>query len=166
MQIKNRLVNLLILAILSAPSYADIPSESEVSAWTRTYFQRYAARDDWPGFLAQFDAALAFDDPIAGIRLDSRKAFEQFYFWPDPAFSKHPDYPDTLVLEELIIEGDLAIGRGYFTPFRYYGSTFGDLEPMRFVIWLTWNKEGKIVRQVDWIDYPAALIQAMYCPEE
>ena len=67
------------------------------------------------------------------------------------------------MLEAVTVQGDLAIGRGYFTPFQYRGETFGEREPMRFAIWLTWSDEGKIVRQVDWIDYPAELIQAMYC---
>jgi hypothetical protein len=159
----SRHVGALLLAVLSVHSLADTPTESEVREWTRAYFDRYAARDDWPGFIDQFDDTLAFADPVANVELDSRKAFEQFYFWPDPAFGKHPDYPRSLVLKELIVTGSRGIGVGYFTPFNYHGVTFGDREPMRFAIWLEWNRAGKIVRQTDWIDYPADLVQAMYC---
>lgn len=158
-----RQLGVLLLAVFSIQALADAPTESEVRAWTRAYFDRYAARDDWPGFLEQFEDALAFSDPVANVELDSRRQFEQFYFWPDPVFSKHPDYPRSLVLKELIVTGSRGIGVGYFTPFNYHGVTFGDREPMRFAIWLEWNRAGKIVRQTDWIDYPADLVQAMYC---
>ena len=154
----------LLLACLSVQSLAGAPTESEVRAWSQAYFDRYAARDDWQGFLDQFDESLVFLDPVANVGLDSRKSFAQFYFWPDPAFSKHPDYPRTLVLEELIVVDNRGVGIGYFTPFNYHGTTFAEDEPMRFAIWLDWNEEGKVIRQTDWIDYPAELVQAMYCP--
>jgi YD repeat-containing protein len=159
----SRRLGALLLAAFSIQALADTPTESEVRAWTRAYFDRYAARDDWPGFLEQFDESLAFLDPVANVELDSRRQFELFYFWPDPAFSKHPDYPRSLVLKELIVSGSRGIGLGYFTPFNYQGVTFGEKEPMRFAIWLDWNGAGKIVSQTDWIDYPADLIRAMYC---
>lgn len=157
---------MLLLAVYTLPVQAESPSEAQVRAWSETYFKRYAARADWPGFMDQFAEDLDFLDPIAGIALESRATFEQFYFWPDPAFSKHPEYPRTLVLEELIVQDNRGIGAGYFTPFRYNGTTFGDREPMRFTIWLEWDADGKIVAQTDWIAYPPALIQAMYCAVE
>jgi hypothetical protein len=156
----------LLLTQLSAQICAQPLRDAQVRGWAEAYFQRYADRDDWQGFLDQYAAELEFEDPLANMRLVSREEFRAFYYWPDPAFSKHPEYPQTLVLDELLVQGRLTIGRGYFTPFKYQGFTYGDSEPMRFAIWLTWNREGKIVKQVDWIDYPAELIQAMYCGDE
>ena len=70
------------------------------------------------------------------------------------------------MLEDLLVQGNLAIGSGYFTPFNYHGFTYAEEEPMRFTIWLTWNDQGKIIKQVDWIDYPGELLQAMYCRDD
>ena len=163
MMTRNLIFTFCLLLSLNALS---APSESDVRSWTQNYFDRYAERSDWPGFLAKFDANMQFEDPIAGMNFEGRDLFQAFYNWPDPAFSKHPEYPETLVLEELIVAGARSIGRGYFTPFQYGGVTFGDSEPMQFTIWLDWNSEGRITRQVDWIDYPPALLQAMYCKAE
>lgn len=157
---------LTLCLFLSLPALSAPPAETDVRGWALEYFDRYAARDDWPGFLAQFDNDLAFEDPIAGYQFETLERFTAFYNWPDPGFSKHPDYPETLVLDELIVVGNRSIGVGHFTPFQWQGSTYGDTEPMQFTIWLEWNNEGKITRQVDWIDYPPALLRAMYCPTE
>ncbi len=154
---------LAAVVLISLPTSAQPMRDIKVKSWAEDYFARYAARDDWPGFVNQFAEDLQFEDPLANMTLTSREEFKAFYHWPDPSFSKHPDHPETLVLEDLLVQGNLTIGSGYFTPFKYQGFTYAEKEPMRFTIWLTWNDDGKIIKQVDWIDYPDELLQAMYC---
>jgi hypothetical protein len=43
-----------------------------------------------------------------------------------------------------------VVAQGYFKPFSYDGKSFG---PWRFVIILEFNDDGKIVREIDWINY-------------
>ncbi len=154
---------LLSWIAISLSATAQPLRDVKVRNWAEDYFARYAARDDWKGFVDQYSPDLVFEDPLANMALISREEFKAFYHWPDPSFSKHPDHPETLVLEDLVVQGNLTIGTGYFTPFNYQGFTYAEDEPMRFAIWLTWNDDGKIIKQVDWIDYPDELLQAMYC---
>ncbi len=154
---------ILLLTGFALQASAQPMRDVKVRSWAEDYFARYAARDDWPGFVALFADDLVFEDPLANMSLVSREEFKAFYHWPDPSFSKHPDYPQTLVLEDLIVQGNRSIGSGYFTPFKYQGFTYAEDEPMRFTIWLTWSDDGKITKQIDWIDYPDELLQAMHC---
>ena len=143
-----------------------VPNESRTHRLLREFFDHYAQRDDWHGFLRRYDSAMTFSDPILGYEFNNRDGFEAFYNWPDSSFSKHPEYPETLVMQELatMSHANLAIGSGYFTPFYYQGNLYGDKEKMSFTMMLTFNDEGKIVRQVDWIDYPPEIMKMVFCP--
>lgn len=123
------------------------------------YFEHYAARADWPGFLDRYAMDLNFYDPLLKVQLTHRDEFEAFYNWPDTAFHKHPDFPQTMVIEDLIVQDSVAIGAGYFTPFYYQGILYGENEKINFTMWLHFNADGKIVKQIDWIQYPRSFWQ-------
>ena len=131
----------------------------EVREWATAYFEHYAKRTDWPGFLDHYAKDMDFHDPLLKVQLNNRDAFEAFYNWPDTAFHKHPDFPETMVVEKLVVEDSIAIGAGYFTPFYYQGVLYGENEKINFSMWLHFNAQGKIVQQTDWIQYPRSFWQ-------
>ena len=45
--------------------------------------------------------------------------------------------------------------KGYFTPFKWGNAEF---EAMYFTTLLNFNEQGKIIKQVDWINYPSTLV--------
>ena len=133
--------------------------KTEVSA--QVFFKTYADRSDWEGFLSLYDEDMIFQDIILRKNLQGKEAFRAFYNWPDSLFSKHPDYPKTLVLEELVANDGAAVGKGYFTPFYYAGVLYEDWEHMRFTMILHFNEKGKITKHVDWVEYPPAFLKGI-----
>ncbi len=160
-------ISLLSIVLLLVTSSCELffSMEPESHRQALAFFDHYANRNDWSGFLDRYDADMTFEDPILGYKFDNREGFKAFYNWPDTSFAKHPDYPKTLVMEELITTNQRAFGSGYFTPFYYQGNLYGDKEKMSFTIILTFNDEGEIIRQVDWIDYPPEIMKQVFCSQ-
>ncbi len=138
----------LLTACTGSEERADFARERAMN-----FFDLYKARADWEGFQDLYADDLVFQDVIFRYTYN-REEFINFYNWPDPQLEKHPDYPEVLVLEELTTTDSTAMGRGYFTPFYYGGKLYDDAEHMRFVISLRFNKEGRITRHTDFIEYP------------
>lgn len=141
---------ILLLIILSACT-TEKPNRAEDAA--NEFFDMYQARDDWQGFQGLYADDLVFEDVIYRLTF-GKQEFIDFYNWPDTAFSKHPDFPATLVLEELALTDSSAIGRGYFNPFYYSGVLLSFDHRWRFNIALEFNSNGKIIRHIDFIEYP------------
>lgn len=120
-------------------------------------FFLYKARTDWQAFQDLYAADAVFEDVIFRYRYDKQE-FISFYNWPDPLLKKHPDYPETMVLEDLMVNGNTAVGKGYFTPFYYGEMLYDDAMHMRFTIWLKFNEEGLITKHIDWIEYPPEFV--------
>ncbi len=121
------------------------------------FFELYKDRTDWQGFQDLYAEDAVFEDVIFRFNYN-KEDFITFYNWPDPLLKKHPDYPEALVLEELVVSDNNAVGRGYFTPFYYGDVLYDQAENMRFTMWLEFNKEGLITKHIDWIEYPPEFV--------
>ena len=132
-----------------------------VRAWAAHFFERYAARDDWQGFLDLYEDSLQFKDVILRMNLESKSEFAAFYDWPNPSFAKHPDYPETLVIEDLLVDGYSAIGIGRLTPFYWQRVLYEVKNNGRFQMYLKFNEKGKIIEHVDWIEYPGSILETV-----
>lgn len=132
--------------------------KNKTESYAQNYFRLYADRSDWESFQNQFSSDLKFEDVIFGYKM-SKDEFVAFYNWPDTLFSKHPDHPQTLILEDLAIINNTAVGRGYFTPFYYNEQLMATDEPWKFTIWLKFDEKGKIIEQTDWIEYPPQFLK-------
>ena len=62
---------------------------------------------------------------------------------------------NSLIIIEKIIKENKAIVSGYFTKFQWGEHEF---ESMHFTTILTFNDSDKIIKQVDWINYPTDLV--------
>ena len=85
--------------------------------------------------------------------MEGRKAFAEFFNWPDKRFEKLST--ETFVVQSTVIENNKAVIQGYFTPFRWDGK---EVESMQFTTLLYFDQNAKIIRHVDWINYPNQLI--------
>ena len=132
-----------------------------IDSLARVYFGHYRTRADWDGYLQLFADDMHFQDVILRLDLEGKDAFADFYNWPDTGLVKHPDYPEVLVLTDLATTDSTAIGMGHFNPFYYNGRLYADQEHMRFCIQLTYSPTGLITRQVDFIEYPPEVMQAV-----
>ncbi len=88
-------------------------------------------------------------DMIYGNELVGKDAIAGFLAWDDAPVEVVGGGP-ALVVERQVSDGSSVAAEGYFRRFEFNGEELG---PWRFTIWLTFNAEGRIVREVDWINY-------------
>lgn len=128
-------------------------TESDTLRIANDYFDTYRQRTDYEKFISFYDDEAVLEDIINGDRIIGKESIKTFFNWDHPDYSRRAE--KALILESLLIKGDLAVAKGYFTAFSWKSSTFG---PMHFTILLSFNQDGKIIKQVDWINYPASLV--------
>jgi hypothetical protein len=117
------------------------------------FYKVYAQRSNFEQFLSYYSEDAILEDIINGDKIEGKAALKSFFDWSNPNFKKNK--VTTLVVSEQIIDGNKAVVKGYFTPFQWGTASF---EAMHFTTILTFNAAGKIIKQVDWINYPANLI--------
>ena len=147
-----------LLFVLFACSPAENQRRTTTENTAKAFFNNYKTRADWQAFQDLYSEDLVFEDVIFRYTYD-KQGFIDFYNWPDSLLSKHPDYPEVMVLEDLALTDSTAVGRGYFTPFYYAGVLYDDFEHMRFTMALHINAEGKITRHIDYVEYPPAFLK-------
>ena len=158
------MLNLVVVTILMAcggcwtparPPAAPAP-DLDVRACAENWLDIYAERRDWGKFLDCYSDKMKFEDQRVRKYLDGRKAFAEFYDWPDERFRlADPDKP-ALVVHQLVVEGRTAVARGRLLPF-YWGEESYDFQD-EFVFWVEFDERGKIVFQRDYIPYPKGLL--------
>ena len=129
------------------------PKSKHIEHIVEEYYKVYSERQDFEQFLGFYDEHMILEDIIFGERIIGKAAFRDFFDWENPNFQLLGD--SCLIVSEQIIHGNQAITKGYFTPFRW-GEY--ECEAMHFTSILTFNEDGKIVKHLDWINYPAGLI--------
>lgn len=143
---------LLICALLLATTSCS-PNQVDVHDIVSEYYEVYKHRNDFDALLNFYDEDVIVEDMITGEKLVGKKAFAAFFNWENPAFQLLDSV--ALVIEEQIIDKNKAVIKGYFTPFSWNNTSF---EAMQFTTILTINKAGKIIKHVDWINYPSTLV--------
>jgi hypothetical protein len=128
---------------------ASHPLEPIVETW----YKIYQERNDFQKFLSLYDDEVILEDIILGERKVGKADFANFFDWKNPAFSKVDTA--TLFITASIMDGREAALKGYFTNFKWGDTTF---EAMHFTTLLRFNEAGKIIKQVDWINYPNELV--------
>jgi hypothetical protein len=117
------------------------------------FYQVYGERKDAARFLAFYAEEAVLEDIVNGDSIVGRRALATFFDWSNPEFKSLSNR--AVVVDEVIVEGSKAVVKGHFTRFQWGGTAF---EAMHFTTWLTFNKQGMIIRQVDWINYPSTLV--------
>ena len=128
-------------------------SSNQLEPLIQEYIQVYQERSDFDAFLSYYAEDMIIEDMITGYRVEGKKGFAEFFNWPDPRFESR--HPNTYEVETLIIDGQKVTIQGYFTPFSWDGQ---EVEAMQFVTILFFNDKNKIIKHVDWINYPNSLI--------
>ncbi|MCB0621607.1 MAG: hypothetical protein KDC43_28135 [Saprospiraceae bacterium] len=138
------------------PSRAD-----QVEQVALQYFATYAEREDWDKLLSFYRSDLEFEDVMLLLELDGLEDFKEFYNWPDTGFHKLVKEEPHLILEDLLVNDSTAVGYGFFKPFYWYGTLYGEDQPY-FSIVLTFDDSLRIKRQVDFIEYPVDILCRYY----
>ena len=117
------------------------------------YFETYDKRQDLDKFLDYYDNNIVFEDIINGDMIIGKSNLRNFLDWGNPNFKMLES--NSLKITEKIIQENKAAIKGYFTKFQWGENEF---EAMHFTTILVFNDSGKIIKQVDWINYPANLV--------
>ncbi|MEZ4972811.1 MAG: nuclear transport factor 2 family protein [Cyclobacteriaceae bacterium] len=144
----HRHISLCLLVLVSCSG----PSVNTRQVVT-DYCEVYQAHDDFEKFMEFYDDKVVLEDMINGDRIEGKEDLRSFFNWTNPDLQ--PIGEDFMIIRETIVDGSKAAVKGYFAPFRYGESEF---EAMQFTTILTFNDAGKIVRHVDWINYPNTLV--------
>lgn len=152
--INSFLFALLVLAIPMFAYYSYFTKEyNPIEETVNVYYKVYQQRTDWPGFLNFYAEDVVLLDYVGGYKIEGKTTFAQFFNWPDPRFKKGAI--NALEITSQTISKNTVTTQGFFTPF-----TWGDIEveAMQFTTILEFNADGKIVKHIDWINYPDYLI--------
>lgn len=138
---------LVLVLLLSCGVHAtDSPNYQQLAT---DLFQTYKQRQDFKAFLNFYADDMAFEDVFYQVNLHSKKDFADFYDWNKGKFERLNN-PHILRVDSLVTDKAQVVARGEFLQFRYNGKEMG---PWRFVIWLEFNQHGKVIKQIDWINY-------------
>jgi len=117
------------------------------------YYKTYNKRQDLDKFIEFYDNHILLEDIINGDRIKGKSALRNFLNWENPNFKILEN--NSLKITEKIIKENKAVVKGYFTKFQWGENEF---ESMHFTTILIFNKSDKIIKQVDWINYPNDLV--------
>lgn len=137
----------LLLCLLTSFAVSANPT-SNIEKLAGEYFALYAERKDFNSFMAMYAQEAELQDINYGNHILGRKAIRDFFQWD--AGNVKLLHDKTLIVEKMVLKDNQAISRGHFTEFEYGGTKMG---PWRFVIWLEFDQQGKIIKQTDWINY-------------
>lgn len=146
----SRLANILFIftLVLSARIQAK-QTPAEIKQLAEGYFQIYAERKDFQGFMALYAENVAFQDVLYQVNIKGKEQLTAFFDWPRGDFKVLDGLP-VLTVNRQLVDGNVAVTEGVFNRFSFQGKTLG---PWRFTIWQAFNEHGKIVTQQDWINY-------------
>ncbi|MEZ4918551.1 MAG: nuclear transport factor 2 family protein [Saprospiraceae bacterium] len=142
------LVYLNSCATTPNPGDADI-----IRKQAKAYYAVYAVQKDFDAFMNFYDEHVVLEDIVNGDRIEGKAALQTFFNWDVPGFERMDSV--ALVIEDQLVDQNKVVTTGYFTPFKWEESL---VEAMHFTSILHFNPEGKIIRQTDWINYPAWLV--------
>jgi len=142
---------LIITSILIFPQCKNDQS-SKIYNIVTDYYQTYQARTDYKKFMTFYAEDIVLDDVINKTVITGKEELLSFFDWTNPSFQKVGDH--ALEITDQHISNLTVTTSGNFSAFQWDGKRY---EPMRFTTVLTFNPEGKIIRQLDWIDYPDIL---------
>jgi hypothetical protein len=141
-----------------------VPSQAErVEQRARDFFATFAARTDWEKLCSFYRNDLVFEDVLLQIHLDSLWKFKRFYRWDEEAdrFRKLSPEQAHLTVTSLVVDDSTAVARGRVNPFYYDGYLIDTDWGMDFTIWLYFDDNLQIKRQIDWFEYAPEVLESI-----
>jgi len=135
--------------------------EQKVRVKAQEYFKTFAERSDWDKFCSLYREDVHFKDIILQLDLDSLWKFKRFYKWDEEGdrFKKMSSEQKHIDLQSLVVEGNVAVGRGQVNPYYYDGYLIDSEWGMEFTIWLLFDDNLKIIEQIDWMEYDPGTLE-------
>ncbi len=155
-------LNLAIFSCQSENTNLQEPSRTQqVQETAEAYFATFSDRKDWDKLCSFYREDMVFEDVLLHLRLDSLWKFKRFYNWPDTAFKKLSPDQEHLTIRNLVVNDSIAVAYGRVNPFYWQGHLIDSGWGMEFTIWLYFDEELKIRKQVDWFEYDDTTLESM-----
>ena len=151
----------LIVLFLGCSTACESPEQQRerlTRATALAYFETYQQRENWDSLLSFYRDDIQFEDVNLNYQAKGIEAFKEFYNWPDTSFRKIVDNQKHLVLQTMMVQDSMVVGRGKLNPF-FWNNELQEW-PDDFTIWLYFDENMKIYKQIDWVRYPAWMIQS------
>jgi len=123
---------------------------------SKEFYETYAERKDINKFMDFYASDAQLIDAVPQMITTGKENIKTLFDWSDPNYKKHPDFPKSLKINEILANDSVAAISGEYNPY-YYNDKL--IKKMPFCTWLYFNKEGKIKKQVEWDQYPPDVLR-------
>lgn len=154
----NRTNGAIVLVIIIAPLvfiYIIKKEDATIKDLAADFFDTYNERRHFEKFLSFYSDDIILEDMINGDRIIGKVELRKFFNWDTPNFKPLDSLNRYIIIENLSITENQITAKGYFPPFQWFDSTY---QAIQYTTLLFLNNEKKIIRQVDWINYPQGLV--------
>ena len=129
----------------------------------KSFFATFAERSDWDKFCSYYRNDVKFEDIILQLHLDSLWQLKRFYKWDEEGdmFKKLSPEQEHLSIFSLVSNDSIAVARGKVNPFYYGGELIDTDWGMEFTIWLYFDEDLNIIKQIDWFEYDHYSLESM-----
>lgn len=140
---------LLCLVLLSCTSIEKKKNIKNVEEFYKIYAHRKDAKQ-LMGFYT--DNNPKWVDAVSQSLLEGKNIILDMYenSWNDQNFKKHQDYPESVTIKEIVSNDSIVAVSGQYNPYYYKDKL---IHSMKFTSWFYFDKEGKIKKQIEWMQY-------------
>lgn len=124
-------------------------SNVETKNTAEQYFEIYAERQNFEAFMNYYAENAMLEDIVSGEQFNGIDEIKSFFDWHKGDFVM-PNEGRLLSISKQLIQDNTVITQGEFHGFTYNGRELG---PWAFVIVQEFDKQQRIVKQSDWINY-------------
>lgn len=158
---KFKILFLAALAMLASCQNKEKDKAEEVA---ELFFETYANRKDYNKIKSFYNDSIAYENVIQNtstINFETGYLLNNVLSWNDKAIAYEGG--KALKVNEIISNDTVVVVNGEFNSYTYNGFQF---LPMRFTTHLYLDKNYKIVKQVDWFNYPIGDLIELYQLQE
>ena len=127
------------------------------------YFSTFSQREDWEKLCSFYSEDMTFEDVTLQLKLDSLWQFKRFYKWDEEGnnFQKLSPEQEHLTIDHLLVNDSVAVATGRVNPFYYYKELIDVDWGMNMTIWLFFDDNLKIKKQIDWMEYDPSVLEGV-----
>ncbi|QTV05311.1 hypothetical protein [Faecalibacter bovis] len=158
---KFKILFLATASLLFSCQNKEISKSEEVA---RKYFETYSAKTDYNQMKSFYNDSVDYENVIQNtsvIKFETGYLLNELFAWNDKSLAYENN--KVLKVDGVIANDSMAVVNGQFNSYTYNGFTFA---PMKFTTYLYFDKNHKIIKQVDWMNYPIGDLIELYQMEQ
>ncbi|MBS7333952.1 MAG: hypothetical protein KIG88_10195 [Weeksellaceae bacterium] len=158
---KFKILFLATAGLLFSCQNKEISKSEEVA---RKYFETYSAKTDYNQMKSFYNDSVDYENVIQNtsvIKFETGYLLNELFAWNDKSLAYENN--KVLKVDGVIANDSMAVVNGQFNSYTYNGFTFA---PMKFTTYLYFDKNHKIIKQVDWMNYPIGDLIELYQMEQ